>query len=677
MKRLALFVLIPLFATMAFAQSKPQRDISDADISGSVVWSADTVYVLNGFVFIESGESLTIPAGTIVKAQSGTGVDASALIVARGGAIDAQGTAAAPIIFTTISDDVDDPADLPLDARGLWGGVLLLGRAGLNTADSVNQIEGIPSTEPRGAYGGSVDDDSSGVLRYISIRYGGSKLGEGDEINGLTLAGVGNRTVIEHIEVMNNDDDGFEFFGGTVNTKWLASYFNSDDSFDYDEGFRGKGQFWFTIISDVNGVGNRAGEHDGGTQPEDGTPYALPVIYNATYIGGGAGSANVENDLALIFRDNAGGQYHNSIFTDFNNEGLKIEDLASGQDSRARLEAGDLKLENNLWYGFGAGGTWAEIASQDFVQTYMSDAANANSLVDPKLRGISRAADGGLDPRLLSTSPAVSGGSAVPSGDPFFSDVSYKGAFDNETNWLKGWTMLDELGFLGDIEDETAPVDTTALTCDLNDDGRSSIADVVAMILLSRSNPDDSRLDYNRSGSYTIADPVRLLKDIHDGTCSAGSLLMLASVAAGSVFDVTRIEGLSADKIEFVEQYMEQMELTAEDAAAFRVALYGRGARAALPRAFTLSQNAPNPFNPSTTINYQVPDGRNELVSLKVYDISGRLIATLVNEIREPGTYSVFWNGTDSSGRQVSSGVYFYRMAAGDFIQTRKMVLLK
>ena len=132
---------------------------------------------------------------------------------------------------------------------------------------------------------------------------------------------MGSGTTIEHIEVINNDDDGYEWFGGTVNTKWLVSAFNTDDAFDYDEGFRGKGQFWFVIQGADNGIGNRAGEHDGGTTPEDGLPYANPQIYNVTYIGSGMNSANAENDLTFIFRDNAGGGYYNSVFYGFQQHG--------------------------------------------------------------------------------------------------------------------------------------------------------------------------------------------------------------------------------------------------------------------------------------------------------------------------------------------------------------------
>jgi hypothetical protein len=385
---------------------------------------------------------LTIEPGTVIKGKPGQAENASALIVAQGGKLFANGTKEKPIIFTAEADQLN--GNLPLDARGLWGGVILLGRAGLNTATNRGQIEGIPSTEIRGAYGGDDDNDNSGVLRYVSIRYGGSNIGEGNEINGLTMGGVGRGTTIEFIEVANNADDGFEWFGGTVDTRYLVASFNEDDSFDYDEGFRGRGQFWFALQSEE--YGNRAGEHDGGTVPEDGMPYAIPDIYNATYIGSGVSSINADNDLALIFRDNAGGKYRNSIFTDFAAYAVQIEDLASGEDSRARLEAGDLILANNIWWGFGAGAGLEGVASQDFVRDYL--AANNNRIVDPMLRNISRDATNSLDPRPAAGSPALTG-AITPPNDGFFTPTNYIGAFGPDHNWASGWTFLTSSNILG------------------------------------------------------------------------------------------------------------------------------------------------------------------------------------------------------------------------------------
>ena len=228
LKKLLTMLVLTLLASGAFAQSTVT--VTDDDINGDVTWTANNTYVLDGFVFVEDGETLTIEPGTVIKGKPGQAENSSALIIAQGGKIYANGTPSKPIIFTAEADNLN--GNLPLDTRGLWGGVIVLGKAGINTATGVGQIEGIPSTEPRGAYGGNDDTDNSGVIRYVSIRYGGTDIGEGNEINGLTMAGVGSGTRIEYVEVFNNKDDGFEWFGGTVNCKYLVSAFNGDDAFD-------------------------------------------------------------------------------------------------------------------------------------------------------------------------------------------------------------------------------------------------------------------------------------------------------------------------------------------------------------------------------------------------------------------------------------------------------------
>ena len=171
------------------------------------------------------------------------------------------------------------------------------------------------------------------------------------------------------------------------------------------------------------------------------------------------------NDRALYFRDNSGGKIWNSIVTDFVASTLvvTVEDLASGEDSRSRLEAGELVLANNIWYGFSNGNTIGSVATQDFVQTHLL--ANGNQIVDPQLNGISRTTDGGLDPRPSLGSPAVSGFVAPP--DSWFSNVSYLGAFNPVDGiWTEGWTAVSALGFTPyttvDVEEEilsTTPVD--------------------------------------------------------------------------------------------------------------------------------------------------------------------------------------------------------------------------
>ena len=544
-----------LFALCSFPFMLPAQTVitvTDASfgVGATVNWTSNNIYIMDGLVYVDSASVLNIEAGTVIKGKltPTTGDNTSALIIARYGKINATGTAANPIIFTAESDDVTDPDDLGVDDRGLWGGIIILGNAQINTTSGIGQIEGIATTEPRGSYGGDDDTDNSGVLRYVSIRHGGSEIGSGNEINGLTMGGVGNGTLIEYIEVLSNLDDGYEWFGGTVNSKYLVAAFCADDAFDFDEGWTGKNQFWFALQG--TDFAGRIAEQDGGTTPEDGLPFAIPLIYNATYIGPGTAAApQGDGAEALIFRDNAGGKYYNSIITEYNGgsggKAITVEDLVSGADSRERLEMGDLVLNNNIWWNFGAGNDVNTMITQDFVRTHFN--ANNNQIVDPQLRGISRTSTNVLDPRPSATGPAATGAAAPSPSDAFFTNVAYYGAFSpTGPAWIGGWTAISQYGILTSVE-------------------------------VVNSN---------------------------------------------------------------------------------------------VPSTYTLSQNYPNPFNPSTVISFSVVEAGN--VSLKIFDMLGREVATLVDGFQEAGSYKVQF---DASG--LSTGMYLYRISAGNFHEVRKMMLTK
>lgn len=455
--------LLVLFAFILFANILNAQVVITADITSNTTWTSNNEYILDGLIFVDSTFTLTIEAGTVIKAREQanitSGDGASALIIRRGAKLIADGTAQNPIIFTSEFDDIADPNDLLPTDRELWGGIILLGSAVTNQPGDT-QIEGIPLSE-NAKYGGTDDDDDSGILRYVSIRHGGFSISgiPGDEINGLTMGAVGRTTVIEHIEVYANKDDGYEWFGGTVNCKWLVAAFCGDEAFDWDQGYRGKGQFWFGLQpEDEAGKGM---EMDGGDDDETGLPYAEPTVVNLTLIGAGVGNTpgGDQNELALHFRDNSGGHFYSSIVTDFVADGIVIEDLASGEDSRQRLEDGDLTIEHVYWWNFGVTNNLDSIAKQDFVAAYLAGTGN-NFIQDPQLTNIDRGQNNTLDPRPLPTSPVVSG--AMIPADPFFTQVPYYGAFaPSAPLWTNGWTALYQDGISGVNETYTSALPET------------------------------------------------------------------------------------------------------------------------------------------------------------------------------------------------------------------------
>ena len=215
------------------------------EITEDTTWTRDTIYLLGGKVVVGVGVTLTIEPGTIIKGKAGSGSLASALVVQRGALIEAVGTAERPIIFTTEEDNIQvgQTAGTNLDQNDTrrWGGVLVLGNAPASLSGDVTeeQIEGIPASDAFGLFGGDNPADDSGSLEYISIRHGGALIGEGNEINGLTLGGVGTGTTVNQIEIVANEDDGLEIFGGSVNVTNVFVWSVNDDALDFDQAWSG------------------------------------------------------------------------------------------------------------------------------------------------------------------------------------------------------------------------------------------------------------------------------------------------------------------------------------------------------------------------------------------------------------------------------------------------------
>lgn len=278
-------------------------------ITTNETWTADKIYELAGKVVVDGGATLTIEAGTIIKGREGAGSLASALIIARGSKINAAGTAAKPIIFTSVLDNIKvgelSGTNLDETDNGKWGGLVLLGNAKISAkvGDTEAQIEGVPADETYGKYGGTNDADNSGVLTYVSIRHGGALIGEGNELNGLTLGGVGTGTIINHIEVVANLDDGIECFGGSVNiTNALVAY-QGDDALDIDQNYSGTFDNAMVVY---NNNGDEFMEIDG---PENATySTGLFTIKNSSFV-------SKTSDGTVDLKSKAQGTIENCKFT--------------------------------------------------------------------------------------------------------------------------------------------------------------------------------------------------------------------------------------------------------------------------------------------------------------------------------------------------------------------------
>ncbi|MBL6655433.1 MAG: hypothetical protein ISP61_05250 [Flavobacteriaceae bacterium] len=296
-------------------------------IDDSQIWTNDRIWIMNGKVVVRNGGVLTIEEGTIVKAEDGQGVDATALVIAKGGTLYANGTASNPIVFTDKADQLSysntdrlSPNRFATDT-GKWGGVIMLGQATVGEDGGEDDIEGIATGYEWTKYGGSLDADSSGSLNYVSIRHSGTALGNGDEIQGLTLGGVGSGTTVTNVEIVGSDDDGIEIFGGTVNVTNLTIWAQSDDAVDLDEGYAGTID---NVAVQMKASGDNIFEIDGTEDSTDALDGQF-TIKNVTFIGV-AGNTEKTDQLGH-WKSDATGTTENVLYTTM--DGQTIEGIDS------------------------------------------------------------------------------------------------------------------------------------------------------------------------------------------------------------------------------------------------------------------------------------------------------------------------------------------------------------
>jgi hypothetical protein len=527
--------------------------------------SSDTTYILTGWYFVDSTYQISIQAGTLIRGDSGSG---GTLIIKRGAKILAPGTLSKPIIFTS-----NKPAGRR--APGDWGGVILLGRAPTNKP-TTQQIEGgfgtIPNTEAM--YGGSDPNDNSGVLQYVRIEFAGIAFAQDNEINGLTFGAVGAGTTINHVQVSFANDDSYEFFGGTLQAKYLIEWRGLDDVFDTDFGYDGELQFVYTKrdpnIFDASASGSSNGfESDNeASAPYSAIPRTKVRISNATIIGPAIDSAaaialNAKWDNSAMLRRATEVSIYNSVIVGWM-KGINIRDTLTQRaaiDGRLQIRNTSLAAPRSVLQLSSSPST-GNIAGFDLLAWYTTPGwgnlgGTARQSLDVGLLPAAFNLDAANNPVPSSTSELATAGTAYDgrlSGEAFFTNVSYRGAFDPSLpmsqQWTAGWTNFDP-----------------------------------------------------QSTDYDIVAGVR---------------------------------ELSAD----------------------------------VPTQFRLEQNFPNPFNPSTVIRYAVPT--NGPVALRVYDVLGEGVATLLDGFQQAGTYEISFDASS-----LSSGMYFYQLRTTSFSQVRKMLLLK
>ncbi len=392
-----------------------QANLTSMAANATRTLNKDTTYVISGTVTVDSGAVLTIPAGT--RLVGDTIARPSALVIRRGARIVANGTAAEPIVFTS-----QKPAGRR--ARGDWGGLVINGRSNCNFT--------VPCSGEgsAGTYGGNVPQDSSGVLRYVRIEYAGFEVSPNNELNGLTLNGVGSRTVIENVQVHFGNDDGIEWFGGTVNVKYAIVTGADDDQFDYSTGWQGKGQFWIAQTDTTRG--DKGFEVDNNETTFTAQPFTDPMIYNVTLVGrSGRGAANL-TAAGLHLRRGTRGQLYNAIVTGFN-AAVDIDDQVTVDN----CTAGTLRVSNTILFG----NTATDDADGDVFEATCRNSATWGMTV-AAANPLNAAATNLDAPNFTPASAAaVTGAAAVPAGDAFFSAVDYIGAVaPTGTPWYQGWT---------------------------------------------------------------------------------------------------------------------------------------------------------------------------------------------------------------------------------------------
>lgn len=411
------------FPGLPNAAAGAQRVRVSGDVRADTLWTADKVWVLRDFVYVRAPATLTIEPGTQIQGERG-----SALVITRGAKIMAEGTRERPIVFTSSKP----PGGR---YRGDWGGLNLLGSAPINVAGGENALSGFTIAEGRAFYGGQNPDDSSGVLKYVRVEFGGYALTPDVKLNGLTCAGCGRGTLIDYVQVHRAADDGFEVFGGTVDFKHVVISFAYDDGLDWELGWRGKAQY-LVVMQEPNN-GDSLYEADNLKDSQDAQPRSMPTICNATLVGSRVGArGTAQAQRAMVLRRGTGGLLYNHLVLGSSLAAVDVRDKSTA----AVAAAGELFVRNSLFFENGSGRDFPVDSNDSGFDepAFFTNAELANRTgVDPMLNDPYNRERPSWMPRP--GSPALRGGSTPPNDGFFDTAANFVGAFGDE-DWTAGWT---------------------------------------------------------------------------------------------------------------------------------------------------------------------------------------------------------------------------------------------
>ncbi|MGE3800385.1 MAG: T9SS C-terminal target domain-containing protein [Candidatus Kapaibacterium sp.] len=497
-------------ASTASAQAVPGAVQLSGSLTSNRTLSADSVYQITGLLKVESGVVLTIPKGTLIYGDNrGT---QNGIQVQQGGRIEAQGTKNCPIIMTSA---------IPQGSRagGDWAGVILLGNAPINNGPTAT-IEGGTG----GVYGGTNAADNSGTLKYVRIEYAGSLFSANNEINSLTMGGVGSGTTIDYVQCSYGLDDAFEWFGGTVNVSHLVAFGTLDDNWDTDNGYSGIGQWLFGFrditksdISTSNGM-----EADNDATGSTNTPLSHPKFANMTEVGPFYDGSTATGIFGRVghWRRNTDYQLYNSVLTGYD-EGIRLDGAgiaakiagAAACPQPGSFEAKGVYVSARTTALNAVSGVNATDAANWFGCT---GASNANSLTfnTAGLLAVGQANLNNPDPRPSTTAPPATGGVTLPGVFGGRTSTSYRGAFDpsvsRDQQWDAKWTNYD-------------PQRTTYVKHKI---GWNLVA--LANAPSSPNNHKDSIYDFNSSNAFKF-DPVNGYQTENSMNSKVGYFLKLDS----------------------------------------------------------------------------------------------------------------------------------------------------